>query len=54
VYCCDWYPLYKTTKDDPLYEDYLADKEYWLDLFKHSKKDFKKTENEKGMIKIKL
>ena len=54
VYCCDWYPIYKTTKDDPLYEDYLADKEYWLDLFKHSKKDFKKTENEKGMIKIKL
>ena len=54
VYCCDWYPLYKTAKDDPLYEDYLADKEYWLDLFKHSKKDFEIIEHEKGIIKIKL
>ncbi|MDR0912244.1 MAG: hypothetical protein LBM96_06560 [Methanobrevibacter sp.] len=54
VYCCDWYPIYKTTKDDPLYDDYLADKEYWLDLFKHSKKNSKKTEHEKGIIKITL
>lgn len=40
VYCCDWYPLYKTDPDDPQYEYYLEEKEYWLDLFKYSKKRF--------------
>jgi hypothetical protein len=51
VYCCDWYLLYKTTKDDPLYDDYLADKGYWLDFFKHSKES---SGHEKGIVRITL
>jgi len=51
VYCCDWYPLYKTTPDDPQYELYLEEKEYWLDLFKHSKED---SESLKGIIRMEL
>jgi hypothetical protein len=50
VYCCDWYPLYKTTPDDPQYEVYLEEKEYWLDLFAN----VEDSKIQKGIIKIKL
>jgi len=51
VYCCDWYPLYKTSPDDPQYEYYLEEKEYWLDLFEDSKEN---SENAKGIVRIEL
>jgi len=52
IFCCDWYPLYKREKDDPLYYRYLKEKKYWLNCWGHSRKDNKGIKHSKGLITI--
>jgi len=54
VYCCDWYPLYQRDSDDEKYDDYLADKDYWLDCWGTSRKDENGEEHPKGFIILEL
>jgi len=54
LHCCDWYPLYQRDPDDELYDDYLDDKEYWLNCWGYTRKDKNEKRHPKGLINVEL
>lgn len=54
IYCCDWYPLYQREKSDEKYQDYLEDKNYWLNCWGNTRPDNNGIQHPKGLVLLEL
>lgn len=55
LYCCDSYVLYKREPHEgELYNEYLKQKEYWLDCWGHTRRDKTGKNDIKGIISLEL
>lgn len=50
--CCDCFFVFKRDPDDEEYDDYVGEKEYWLDCFGHTRKNKSGKRKPKGFINL--
>lgn len=54
VYCCDWYPLYQKEANDNQYQNYLKERNFYLDIWGNTRPEENGIQHPKGMILLEI